>query len=121
MALFYLFMIRNSFIFLDKIGEKREKLIWNQGIDGWDDFLDRNILGISRYRKPFYDRQILKARENLYNDNSSYFTKILPLSDHWRLYNYFGEDAVFLDIETCSYYGMVTEERAAEIQINYNL
>ncbi len=101
-------MIRNSFIFLDKIGSKREKQIWNQGIDGWDDFLNKNILGISRYRKPFYDRQILKARENLYNDNSLYFTKVLPLSEYWRLYNYFKEDAVFLDIETCSYYGMVT-------------
>jgi len=101
-------MIRNSFIFLDKIGPKRERNIWQQGIHSWDDFLENNVFGISRYRKLYYDRQILKARENLYKDNSSFFTKTLPLSEHWRLYNYFKEDAVFLDIETCSYYGMVT-------------
>ena len=101
-------MIRNSFIFLDKIGPIKEKNIWDQGINSWDSFLDNNIFGISRYRKPYYDRQILNARKNLYLDNSAYFTKILPLSDHWRLYNYFKEDAVFLDIETSSYYGNVT-------------
>jgi len=101
-------MIRNSFIFLDKVGPTKEKNIWNQGIHSWDDFIDRSISGISTYRKPYYNRQILKAKENLYKDNASYFTKVLPTSNHWRLYNYFKEDAVFLDIETSSYYGNVT-------------
>jgi len=42
----------------------------------------------------------LKAREALYNFNSQYFLDILPQSENWRLYEFFKDEAVFLDIET---------------------
>src|SRR3989344_3053724 len=94
-------MIRSSFIFLDKIGNKLEQNLWKQGIKDWDSFLSRNyVKGISRYRKLYYDRQVLKARKNLYSLNSQYFNEIIPKSEHWRLYDFFKDDAVFLDIET---------------------
>lgn len=94
-------MIRNSFIFLERIGGKLEQSIWQQGIHNWDDFLNRKyVKGISRYKKLYYNRKIIKARKNLYYNNSYYFNNILPSTETWRLYNHFKEDSVFLDIET---------------------
>ncbi len=94
-------MIRQSFIFLEKIDNKTEQNLWKQKIDSWDSFLaKKNIKGISKARKFYYDRQLLKARNALYNFNSEYFVDKLPNNETWRLYDFFKEDAVFLDIET---------------------
>ena len=94
-------MITQSFIFLERIGGKLEQNIWRNGIHNWDNFLKRkNIKGLSRHRKLYYDRKILNARKALYNFDSGYFLGLLPQSEMWRLYNFFKEDAVFLDIET---------------------
>lgn len=93
-------MITKSFIFLDGIGPKTEKKILSQGIRHWDDFLKRDVKGIGKKRKVYYDRMIRKAKNHLYTFDSSYFSKILSGSEHWRLYNFFRSDCCFLDIET---------------------
>ena len=94
-------MITNTFIFLERIGDKLEQNIWKNGIYDWDSFLKRNnIKGLSKHRKLYYSRKILNARKALYNFDSSYFLDLLPQSEMWRLYDFFREDAVFLDIET---------------------
>jgi len=95
-------MIRNSYIFLPKIKYKKEQNIWNQDIKNWNDFLSNNIKGISKKSKAFYDRKINEAKEALRNNNSAYFYNKLPPIETWRLYNYFKDEAVFLDIETSS-------------------
>ena len=94
-------MIRKSFIFLEGISKKTEKNIWKQGISSWDSFIkSKKIKGISKKRKLLYDRQIIQARRNLYRMNSSHFIGKLPSTETWRLYNFFRDEAVFLDIET---------------------
>jgi uncharacterized protein YprB with RNaseH-like and TPR domain len=96
-------MIENSFIFLEKIKKKREENIWKQGITCWDDFLSKGpdeIKGISKKSKLYYDQKIREAKKELYNYNPEYFINKLPLSEIWRLYNLFKDEAVFLDIET---------------------
>ena len=94
-------MITSSFIFLEKIGERLEQKIWKQGIHSWDKFLSAGgISGLSKPRKLYYDRKLLNARKALYNFDSSYFLDLLPQSEMWRLYDFFREDAIFLDIET---------------------
>ena len=94
-------MITNTFIFLEKVGDKIERNIWNNGIYDWDSFLNRqNIKGLARHRKLYYDRKLLNARKALYNFDSGYFLDLLPQSEMWRLYEFFKEDAIFLDIET---------------------
>ncbi len=94
-------MITGTFIFLERIGNKLEQGIWKNGIRDWDNFLARkNINGIARRRKLYYDRKLLNARKALYNFDSAYFMDVLPQSEMWRLYDFFREDAVFLDIET---------------------
>ncbi|MBI2176216.1 ribonuclease H-like domain-containing protein [Candidatus Woesearchaeota archaeon] len=94
-------MIQNSFIFLEKITTAKEKKLWQQGILGWDDFLKaRRIKGIAAAAKKYYDRKIAEARRQLYEGNSSYFAGLMPQAEHWRLYEFFREEAVYLDIET---------------------
>ncbi|MBI2655133.1 ribonuclease H-like domain-containing protein [Candidatus Woesearchaeota archaeon] len=94
-------MITQSFIFLERVGHKLEQAIWNNGIYDWDSFLKNNrIKGMSRYRKLYYNRKILNAKKALYSFDSNYFIKLLPQPEMWRLYDFFREDAVFLDIET---------------------
>lgn len=94
-------MIANSFIFLERVGSKLEQNIWNCGVYDWDSFLRAgSIKGLSRHRKLYYDRKIIKAKKALYSFNSAYFLDLLPQSEMWRLYDFFKEDSVFLDIET---------------------
>jgi len=94
-------MIQQSFIFLEKIGETLEKNIWEQGIDSWESFIKaKRIKGISKLRKSYYNRQLTKASSALYNFNSRYFIGLLPQAENWRLYDFFKDDTVFLDIET---------------------
>ena len=102
-------MIRQSFIFLDKVGLKTERKIWRQGIEDWDLFVgSRAIRGFSSARKDHLTKHIKEAKKELYDLNSAYFARTLPKSETWRLYEFFREDAVFLDIETAHYYGYIT-------------
>ena len=102
-------MIRQSFIFLDRISQDMEKRIWQQGIEDWNSFIGaKRIDGISKFRKGHYDRQINEAKKHLYSANSAYFANMLTKGETWRLYPFFKEDAVFLDIETMGYYGNIT-------------
>lgn len=95
-------IIHNSFIFLPKIGLKKEQLIWKQGIENWTDFLSSEIKGISKKTKSSYDRIIKNAQQALRENNSSFFLDKLPSTETWRLYDYFKDEAIFLDIETSS-------------------
>ncbi|MBW2994930.1 ribonuclease H-like domain-containing protein [Candidatus Woesearchaeota archaeon] len=94
-------MIQNSFIFLDKISEKKEKLLWQQGITNWNRFLEaEEINGISKSRKTFYDIQLRRAKTALKEMHSSFFINKLPSDENWRLYDHFKDQCCFLDIET---------------------
>jgi uncharacterized protein YprB with RNaseH-like and TPR domain len=96
-------MIKNSFIFLPKIRSAKEKSIWAQGIKDWDEFIAKDrIKGISSRIKQEYSRLLAEAKKALYEDDSSYFCDTLPTTETWRLYDFFMDEAIFLDIETSS-------------------
>ena len=55
-------MIRESFVILDNIKHKKEKSLWDQGINSWNDFLEKEeVKGLSKIKKLYYDSQIQKA------------------------------------------------------------
>ena len=128
-------MIKNSFIFLERVGKKLEQNIWKNGIYDWDSFLKiRKIKGLSKSRKMYYDRKVIDAKKALYNIDSSYFNDLLPQSEIWRIYEFFKEDAVFLDLETTGlnknnnditvfglYDGINTKIMIDGINLDYNL
>ena len=93
-------MIKNSFLFLPKVGQKTEKNIWAQNIKNWDDFVKTGkVKGFSDKAKRACDRQIIKASIALRQGNSRFFTN-WPANETWRLYEHFRDETVFLDIET---------------------
>lgn len=97
-------MIEQSFVFLDRIGAKAERRIWAQGIRNWDDFLKAGrVRGISKKAKLYFDRQVEEARKALHREEAEYFLGKLPAKERWRLYDYFREAVLFLDIETDSW------------------
>jgi len=97
-------MIRNSFIFLERIGKRGEFNLWNSGIKDWQDFLKKEkITGITREKKEYYNRKIKEAQNFLVEGTTAYFRDKLPKKETWRLYNYFKEECCFLDIEVNSY------------------
>lgn len=101
-------MIRNSFIFLPKVSYGTELALWNQGIHDWQSFIDsKTIPRISRMHKLVHNRILKKASNALVEYDSSFFNN-LKSADAIRLYDYFKDDAVFLDIETTSLRGSVT-------------
>jgi hypothetical protein len=102
-------MLRNTFLFLPKVGERTEQNIWQQGIPDWNAFIEsKKVKGFSSARKGNADKQILEFKHELWDENLNYLAKNLPSSEHWRLYDTFRDEAVFLDIETNGYYGGIT-------------
>ncbi|MBT3721633.1 hypothetical protein HN789_05275 [archaeon] len=95
-------MIQNSFIFLPRIKQKKEQNIWDQGVNNWNDFLTCDIKGISKPTKANYNRIIEKSKQALRENNSNYFVGKLSSIETWRLYDYFKDEAIFLDIEASS-------------------
>jgi uncharacterized protein len=91
-------MIRSTFLFLPKVKQKKEDLILLQAKD-WDEFLSKDIKGISSRSKPYYNRRIMEAKVALRESQSSYFAQRLPSIEIWRLYDEFKDNAVYLDIE----------------------
>ena len=95
-------MIQQSFIFLEKVGRKKEQKIFQQA-KNWQQFLNKDkIKGIATKKKFQYDRQIQEAQKSLKEEKPEYFVNRLPKKEMWRLYNYFKEDCCFLDIEVDS-------------------
>ncbi len=102
-------MLRNTFLFLPKVRQTTEQNIWQQGIPDWNTFVEtKKIKGFSQERKSKANEHIHEFKRELWNENLNYLAKNVPNSEHWRLYEHFREEAVFLDIETAGYYGSIT-------------
>lgn len=96
-----LIMLESTFILLKGIGPFGERRLWEHDILTWEAFLEcPHPPGMSLDRKLIYDQQLKKAQDHLRSGQSTYFKKHLKQADHWRLYERFGSNALFLDIET---------------------
>jgi len=94
-------MLTHSFCFLPGIGKKKEEALWKQGILTWEKFLQATyILEIKQKQK--YDVLLQEAKRKMRENDSSYFAQQFPAAEMWRLYSYFKEDTLFLDIEADS-------------------
>jgi len=98
-------MIKRSFIFLDGIGDNTERRLWQMGINDWQDYIDtKTIPRISEARKEGHDNVLRKALANMECQNDAFFASLLPCKHHWRLFQRFRDDAVYLDIETTGHF-----------------
>lgn len=92
-------MLANSFLHISGIGPKTEKEIWQAGIHTWDAFTTPATSslrsGVRRLVENHLARQPQAALAS-----PSYFYKLLPASQHWRLFPHFQKKTAFIDIET---------------------
>lgn len=94
-------MIRNTFSILNGIGEKIEKRLWKDGILTWKDFMEKRDIGfIGPDRKPSFDMTLSTNSQKLDEEDALFFAKTIRRREHWRLFEIFKKDAVYLDIET---------------------
>jgi uncharacterized protein len=90
--------IENSFIFVDGVGERTERRLWEAGVTHWDAFADCDVLGPKTNAS--VDRALEGAREALAAEDTRFFADRLPAKRRWRLFENVREDACFFDIET---------------------
>jgi len=98
-------VLEHTFIHIQGIGEKTERSLWQRGIRTWQDLLDYDGSAFPRGRDHF----VRKTLEDSFRHRHDirYFRERLPAGEHWRLYDSFREEAVYLDIETSGgYQGM---------------
>lgn len=94
-------MLKNSFIFVNGIGRRREMSLWERGIMSWDDFLaETHVHGIPDEVKSRMDGELVVAAQRFLQADSCYFALRLPSSEQWRCIADFKDHAVFLDVET---------------------
>lgn len=102
-------MLSQSFVLLPNVGVKKEQFIWKQGINSWNDFLSiSKVKGISKAKKESCNQLLKTAHKHLVNEQSWFFAETVPRQHHWRVYDEFKHNAVFLDIETSGFYGDIT-------------
>lgn len=93
-------MIKNSFVLLNGISYGKERQLWKEEIKDWNDFVSHDkIKGISRRRKMVYNYILSEAKSALLDGNTEFFHEFLPRKEHWRMYDYFKDECIFLDIE----------------------
>ncbi len=93
-------MIKKTFSHTPGISQDSEKLLWANGINTWDEFLENfdNITCMPQSKLDKIKTEILFSIEHLQNNNLNYFKEKLISKDHYRLKDY-GKIA-YVDIET---------------------
>ena len=92
--------LENTFLFVDGIGERTERRIWDAGITHWEDFTPESVAGIGPSRSRTIERTLGAAREALDDGATEFFGARLPTTETWRMYENFADEVCYLDIET---------------------
>lgn len=96
--------IENSYVFVDGVGERTERKLWEAGLVDWDAFErgdpEPADAIVSERKRDAIERFIGRAREQLADGNVAFFADRLPTSDRWRLYENCSATTCFFDIET---------------------
>lgn len=93
-------MLKKTFCHIDGISQITERLLWENGIDSWDVFLEKypEISCIPTSKLEKIKNELEFSKEHLENGNLKYFIPKLDSKEHYRFFNY-GKIA-FVDIET---------------------
>jgi uncharacterized protein YprB with RNaseH-like and TPR domain len=93
-------MLERTFCHIQGISPASEKLLWENGIDSWERFIEKGA-SLSCLPKTKLERiksELPLSRQALENKELAYFKAMLPPKEHWRL-SPLGKIA-FVDIET---------------------
>jgi hypothetical protein len=99
-------MLRHTFCHIPGIGLKREERLHSYGIHTWEDLLSLNRWPdpddsfLSRLDIPRVQDFLQLSIHEMEGYNVNFFHRLLPLSEHWRLFPHFRDTSCYLDIET---------------------
>jgi uncharacterized protein YprB with RNaseH-like and TPR domain len=100
-------MLEQTFVHIQKIGQKTEQRLWDRGIHTWRHFLDYPRTIFSPARDGFIREELESSIAHI--ADIRYFSERLPSSEMWRVFEAFKDKAVYLDIETSGLYYDVDE------------
>jgi uncharacterized protein YprB with RNaseH-like and TPR domain len=94
-------MLCHTFQHIPGLGERRERALWRRGISTWDDLLAApQRSGLPTALLHDAEAVIHLSQEALRQGNIYFFSQLLPVREHWRLYGDFQDVTAYLDIET---------------------
>ncbi len=94
-------MIRRCFSVFRGVGGQTQKNLSGLGVKDWRMYLEmRNVIKIPVSKLACIDNQIHAWMEALETQDAGFFAKHLAGSEHWMLYEEFGQCVRYLDIET---------------------
>ena len=89
--------IQSTFIHLDKLGEHKERELWNKKILSWGDYQE-NIEKTNLFFES-KDSKLYSSFKALDQKDIEYFANKIKKTEYYRLAISFPEDVLFLDIE----------------------
>lgn len=94
-------MLQQTFLHAEGIGRGTEATLWESGAKDWQAFLAMRGGGrFSGSRMDSLTSTLADSREALKRKDVAFFSRRLPNSEHWRLYEEFAGLTAFVDIET---------------------
>src|SRR5687767_11129821 len=93
-------MVDSTFQLAAGIGPTRERRLWQSGIARWQDLPDTLAVGLGAVHDRALRAAIDEAAAALARGDADTLATLLPQGEHWRLFDTFGDDATYLDIET---------------------
>jgi hypothetical protein len=93
-------MLRSTFQLVPGLGPVRERRLWCAGVATWSDLSARPGPVVSDRADPLLRAAVSDAMAALRRGDVDRLAATLPASEHWRLFDAFGDDAAYLDIET---------------------
>lgn len=96
-------MLRSTFQLVSGVGPVRERKLWSAGVTCWSDFEGAASTSPSVVPSrigPRLRAAVKDAALALEQGDLDRLAGALPASEQWRLFETFGDDAVYLDIET---------------------
>jgi len=93
-------MLASTFRLLRGVGSAREQRLWKQGIGCWADLLDGAASGLPRATDGALRAAVRDAQDARARGDAERLARMLPPGEHWRMFDDFGDDAAYLDIET---------------------
>ena len=93
-------MLRSTFQLVPGLGPMRERRLWSAGVAAWSDFMAARLPSDRAGPIRACGSGVSDAMEALDRGDVARLANALPRSEHWRLFESFGADAAYLDIET---------------------
>jgi len=94
-------MLQSTFQLIPGMGPARERRLWGAGVACWSDLeAIGTTSAVSTDMGPLLRAAVRNAMLALERDDLDSLASAMPPSERWRLFDTFGADAVYLDIET---------------------